>query len=149
MRFVWEHADSFLHCVASPFHSFVTTTGSGFAIRCWLCSASADVMMGQVYGAVLVAVLVGNCSCACMRTVMAGWLVAWSLCGCILVRSTAVWLLPFTLLLHGESSKRLAPPRNTRQETPTINPINRQPTHLTDQAPSTIERAARETHSTN
>ena len=23
--FVWEHADSFLHCVASPFHSFVTT----------------------------------------------------------------------------------------------------------------------------
>ena len=32
-----------------------------------------------------------------------------------------------------------------RQETPTINPIDRQPTHLTDQAPSTIERAARET----
>ena len=25
MGFVWEHADSFLHCVASPFHSFVTT----------------------------------------------------------------------------------------------------------------------------
>ena len=24
MGFVWEHADSFLHCVASPFHSFVT-----------------------------------------------------------------------------------------------------------------------------
>ena len=23
--FVWVHADSFLHCVASPFHSFVTT----------------------------------------------------------------------------------------------------------------------------
>ena len=26
--FVWEHADSFLHCVASPFHSFVTTKNS-------------------------------------------------------------------------------------------------------------------------
>ena len=26
--------------------------------RCWLCSASADVMMGHVYGALLVAVLV-------------------------------------------------------------------------------------------
>ena len=25
MGFVWVHADSFLHCVASPFHSFVTT----------------------------------------------------------------------------------------------------------------------------
>ena len=31
-----------------------------------------------------------------------------------------------------------------RQETPTINPIDHQPTQLTDQAPSTIERAARE-----
>ena len=29
-----------------------------------------------------------------------------------------------------------------RQETPTINAIDRQPTNLTDQAPSTIERAA-------
>ena len=27
MGFVWEHADSFLHCVASPFHSLVTTQG--------------------------------------------------------------------------------------------------------------------------
>ena len=25
MGFVWVHADSFLRCVASPFHSFVTT----------------------------------------------------------------------------------------------------------------------------
>ena len=25
MGFVWEHADSFLRCVASPFHSFVNT----------------------------------------------------------------------------------------------------------------------------
>ena len=30
------------------------------------------------------------------------------------------------------------------QETPTINPNDRQPTQLTDEAPSTIERAARE-----
>ena len=32
--------------------------GAGFALRCWLCSASADVKMGHVYGARLVAVLV-------------------------------------------------------------------------------------------
>ena len=36
-----------------------------------------------------------------------------------------------------------------RQETPTVNPTDRQPTRLTDQAPSTIERAAWETHNTN
>ena len=36
-----------------------------------------------------------------------------------------------------------------RQETPANNLTDRQPTHLTDQAPSTIERAARETHNTN
>ena len=36
-----------------------------------------------------------------------------------------------------------------RQEIPTIYAIDRQPTHLTDQAPSTTERAARETHNTN
>ena len=29
---------------------------------------------------------------------MAGWLVAWVLRQCMLVRSTTVWLLPFTLL---------------------------------------------------
>ena len=34
--------------------------GAGVALRCWLCGASADVMMGRVYGAVLVAVLVGR-----------------------------------------------------------------------------------------
>ena len=27
-----------------------------------------------------------------------GWLVAWGLCGCTLIRFSAVWLLPFTLL---------------------------------------------------
>ena len=27
-----------------------------------------------------------------------GWLVAWSSCGCMLLRSPTVWLLPFTLL---------------------------------------------------
>ena len=36
-----------------------------------------------------------------------------------------------------------------RQETPTSNPIDRQPARLTDQAPRTVERAARETHKTN
>ena len=30
----------------------------GFALRCWLCSASTNVMVGHVYGALLVAVLV-------------------------------------------------------------------------------------------
>ena len=29
-----------------------------FALRCWLCSASADVVMTRVYGALLVAMLV-------------------------------------------------------------------------------------------
>ena len=54
-------------------------------------------------------------------------------------------------ILHGESSERLALPRNTQDRKHTINPIDRQPTHLPDldQAPSTIERAARETHNTN
>ena len=32
MRFVWVHADSFLRCVASPFHSFVTTTERAQAV---------------------------------------------------------------------------------------------------------------------
>ena len=32
--------------------------GAGFALRCWLCSASADVVMRRVYGALLVAMLV-------------------------------------------------------------------------------------------
>ena len=27
-----------------------------------------------------------------------GWLVAWGLCGCMLISFSAVWLLPFTLL---------------------------------------------------
>ena len=36
---------------------------------------------------------------------------------------------------------------HNRKETPTINPINRQ--NLTDQAPSTTERKAWETHNTN
>ena len=28
-----------------------------------------------------------------------GWLVAWGLCGCMLIRFSAVWLLPFTLFV--------------------------------------------------
>ena len=27
-----------------------------------------------------------------------GWLVAWGLCRCMLIRFSTVWLLPFTLL---------------------------------------------------
>ena len=27
-----------------------------------------------------------------------GWLVAWGLCGCVLIRFTTAWLLPFALL---------------------------------------------------
>ena len=34
--------------------------------------------------------------------------------------------------------------RRGKQKTPTINPNDRQPAHLTDQAPGTIERAAQE-----
>ena len=32
--------------------------GAGFALQCWLCIASADVVMRRVYGALLVAMLV-------------------------------------------------------------------------------------------
>ena len=38
--------------------------GAGFALRCWLCGASADVMMGHVFGARLVAVLVVRRVCS-------------------------------------------------------------------------------------
>ena len=45
----WENADQ-----PTP---AVHLTGAGFALRCWLCSASADVVMRRVYGALLVAIL--------------------------------------------------------------------------------------------
>ena len=35
MGFVWVHADSFLRCVASPLHSFVTTV--------YACMRSSDL----------------------------------------------------------------------------------------------------------
>ena len=72
--------------------------------------------MAHVYGAVLVAMLsqkkqIGDharprrapatCACAvklCVRDNSDGWLVVWGLLYCMLVRSSAVWLLPFTLL---------------------------------------------------
>ena len=38
--------------------------GARFALRCWLCIASADVVMRRVYGALLVAMLVVCCVCA-------------------------------------------------------------------------------------
>ena len=53
-------------------------------------------------------------------------------------------------VLHGESSKRLqlAPPRNTKDKKHLQSTQSAQPTNLTDQAPSTTERTARETHDT-
>ena len=48
-------------------------------------------------------------------------------------------------VLHGESYKRLTPPRNTtKQRRPTVNPSDRQSAQLTDKAPGTIERAGNE-----
>ena len=38
--------------------SGLVIAGARFALRCWLCSASADVVMRRVYGALLVAILV-------------------------------------------------------------------------------------------
>ena len=49
-------------------------------------------------------------------------------------------------VLHGESSKRLATPRNTKDKKHLQSIQSAQPTNLTDQAPSTTERTARETH---
>ena len=43
--------------------------GAGFALRCWLCMASADVVMRRVYGALLVAMLVVCRVCAESRRV--------------------------------------------------------------------------------
>ena len=87
---------------------------AGCALRCWICTASADVVIGHVYGAVFVGVR-GRASC----------------------------------VLHGESSKRLATPRNTKDKKHLQSTQSVQPTNLTDQAPSTTERTARETHNTN
>ena len=36
----------------------IMSRDQGFELRCWLCSASANVMMGHVYDTVLMAVLV-------------------------------------------------------------------------------------------
>ena len=52
----------------------------------------------------------------------------------------------FMNVLHGESSKRLASPRNTKDKKHLQSTQSAQPTNLTDQAPSTTERTARETH---
>ena len=62
----------------------------------------------------------------------------------------SVWCRPGALdvcaVLHGESSKRLALPRNTKDGKHLQSTQSAQSTHLTDQAPSTTERTARETH---
>ena len=52
-------------------------------------------------------------------------------------------------VLYEESSKRLATPRNTKDKNHLQSTQSAQPTNHTDQAPSTIERAARETQNTN
>ena len=52
-------------------------------------------------------------------------------------------------VLHGEISKRLALARNTEDRKHLQSTQSARPAHLTDQAPSTIERTARETHNTN
>ena len=49
--------------VARVCHIYIIA-GARFALRCWLCSASADVVMRRVYGALLVATLVVCCVCA-------------------------------------------------------------------------------------
>ena len=59
------------------------------------------------------------------------------------------WAYSAFSVLHGESSKRLALPRNTKDRKHLQSTQSAQPTHLTDQAPSTTERTARETHNTN
>ena len=72
---------------------------------------------------------------------------------CWVGRRLDSWVLLglFCLLrvLHGESSKRQASPRNTKDRKHLQSTRSAQPTHLTDQAPSTTERTARETHNTN
>ena len=52
-------------------------------------------------------------------------------------------------VLHGESSKRLATPRNTENKKHLQSTQSAQPTNLTDQAQSTTERTAWETHYNN
>ena len=52
-------------------------------------------------------------------------------------------------VLHGESSKRLATPRNTKDKKRLQSTQSAQPTNLTDQVPITAERTARETHNAN
>ena len=52
-------------------------------------------------------------------------------------------------VLHGESSKRLATQRNTKNKKHLQSTQSGQPTNLTDQAPSTTERTAWETHNNN
>ena len=58
-------------------------------------------------------------------------------------------LCRFLCVLHGESSKRLATPRNTKDQKHLQSTQLAQPTNLTDQALSSTERTARETHNTN
>ena len=113
MGFVWGHAASFLRCVASPFHSFVTRWD---ALNPQVIQTNSlprpqlPVRHPHKREVRQVCVLawtdwVGSRGCAgCAVTLCvcdsdhAGWLVAWGLCECTLVRSSTVWLFPFTVL---------------------------------------------------
>ena len=72
MGFMWVHADSFLRCVASPFHSFVATHVPTARSSADLTKPThtptrhtrpkdkilLQMVMRRVYGALLVAMLV-------------------------------------------------------------------------------------------
>ena len=68
-------------------------------------------------------------------------------CACVHVQQSRFRCVAFGL--HGESSKRLATPRNTKNKKHLQSTQSAQPTNLTDQAPSTTKRTAWETHNNN
>ena len=85
MGFVWVHVESFLHSVASPFHSFVTTykhmaqrartTGSG-SLTPW-CSPARYI---------IVKLCTPRMSCHVNNTQTRN-LVEWDSCACVLIRT--------------------------------------------------------------
>ena len=90
-----------------------------------------------------------RCRCPCGYTYTSQTSVAYTLItfvrwllGCGLVGG-------FDCVIQRKRQTPGTPEEHKRQEKPTINAIDRQPTNLTDQVPSTIERAAREMHNTN
>jgi len=71
-------------------HSFVTTVSKYHCFKRLL--SYWDMCMGQFSW------LCYSCSEAVLCENSDGWLVAWGQCECMLLLSSAVWLLPFTLL---------------------------------------------------